>query len=155
MTRFEQNKILVPVDFSEHSFAAVDAACDIAGGSSSVLVVHVVEDKLHEHDLLAQAIDHAKQRNQLEGVLRERFNDPAHRQVQVEVAFGSPGRRIAELAEINHVDLVVMPSHGRTGINRLLLGSVAERVLRLAPCPVLILRSHSNGATNATIDETT
>ena len=61
--------------------------------------------------------------------------------VQVNVAFGDPGDEITKHAETVHADLIVMPSHGRTGLKRLLIGSVAERVVRLAQCPVLVLRS--------------
>jgi nucleotide-binding universal stress UspA family protein len=57
------------------------------------------------------------------------------------VAFGDPGQRITAYAEEVGADVIVMPSHGRTGLKRLLLGSVAERVLRLAHCPVLVLKS--------------
>ena len=53
---------------------------------------------------------------------------------------GDPGSEITKLAKEVGAHLIIMPSHGRTGISRLLLGSVAERVLRLSHCPVLVLR---------------
>ena len=55
--------------------------------------------------------------------------------------FGDPGKEIAELAKHHDAGLIVISSHGRRGITRFLMGSVAERVVRLAPCPVLVLRS--------------
>ena len=58
----------------------------------------------------------------------------------IEILFGDPGHEITEFAERVKADLIVMPSHGRTGLSRLLIGSVAERVIRLAHCPVLVLR---------------
>ena len=60
--------------------------------------------------------------------------------VDFQVRFGDPGREIAAFAEKLHAELIVMPSHGRTGLSRSLIGSVAERVVRLAHCPVLILK---------------
>ena len=57
--------------------------------------------------------------------------------------FAELGHEIAELADQENAKLIVIPSHGRTGISRLLLGSVAERVLRLSKCPVLVLRGDS------------
>ena len=57
-----------------------------------------------------------------------------------QVQFGDPGHGITDYAEEVGADVIVMPSHGRTGLRRLLIGSVAERVLRLAHCPVLVLR---------------
>jgi nucleotide-binding universal stress UspA family protein len=53
---------------------------------------------------------------------------------------GSPFRKIIETAEAEHVDLIVMATHGRTGLSHLVMGSVAERVIRTAPCPVLTIR---------------
>ncbi len=140
MPEFPGGKIIVPIDFSDESFAAVDVAIDIAGDSSNVAAVHVLADH-HEHDLLADAVDHAKRRNVAEQTVRQRFDDPQHRQIGVDVEFGDPGHRIAEFAQLKHAKLIVMPSHGRTGLKRLFLGSVAERVVRLAHCPVLVLRS--------------
>ena len=60
--------------------------------------------------------------------------------VNLEIEFGDAGYRIADHAKQLNADLIVMPSHGRSGITRLLIGSVAERVVRLAHCPVLVLR---------------
>ncbi|HSF29298.1 MAG TPA: universal stress protein [Candidatus Tectomicrobia bacterium] len=56
------------------------------------------------------------------------------------VMIGSPFRTIIEVAEAEHVDLIVMATHGRSGFSHFVMGSVAERVVRLAPCPVLTLR---------------
>ena len=57
-----------------------------------------------------------------------------------EVTFGDPGHEIVSYIERVEADLVIMPSHGRTGAKRVLMGSVAERVVRLARCPVLVLK---------------
>ena len=152
MPEFLDGTIVVPVDFSEESFAAVDVAIDIAGDTSKVTVLHVMPDhEYQEFDLLVQAIDHAKRRNQTVEILRRRFDNLQHRTLDLEVTFGEPGHRIAELAELRHAKLIVMPSHGRTGFKRLYLGSVAERVVRLAHCPVLVLRD----APDSTRPETT
>ena len=61
--------------------------------------------------------------------------------VSTDVVIGDPGHEITTLAERAGADLIVLNSHGRTGLKRLLIGSVAERVIRLAHCPVLVLRS--------------
>ncbi len=139
MKALRERKILVPVDFSDASFDAVEVACEIASDESNVIVVHVLE--VHEHhDLLANAVDESKRRNHAQEVLREAFESAKHTLLDVEIRFGDPGSRIAELAHSRHAELIVMPSRGRTGAKRLLLGSVTERVLRLAHCPVLVLR---------------
>jgi nucleotide-binding universal stress UspA family protein len=147
MAEFSANKIVVPIDFSDESFAAVDVAIDLAGDASNVTAVHVLQDH-HERDLLTDAVDHAKRRSLTEQTLHRRFDDPQHRQINIDVEFGDPGHRIADMAELRHANLIVMPSHGRTGLQRLLIGSVAERVVRLAHCPVLVLRSARTRASN-------
>ena len=64
----------------------------------------------------------------------------AHVDVTRLVDMGVPYQKIVETATAEEVDLIVMATHGRTGLSHLLLGSVAERVVRLAPCPVLTIR---------------
>ena len=74
-------------------------------------------------------------------VFRDRFSDAKYEKVKFEVAFGSPADEITRFAQDHSVELIVLPSHGRTGLMRMMIGSVAERVVRLAHCPVLVLRS--------------
>jgi nucleotide-binding universal stress UspA family protein len=62
---------------------------------------------------------------------------------QVETAAGHPAEAIVRTAEERHIDLIVMGTHGRTGLSHVLLGSVAEKVVRLAPCPVLTVRRNN------------
>ena len=59
---------------------------------------------------------------------------------------GTPFREIVDLAASQQVDLIVMGTHGRTGLQHILLGSVAERVVRLAPCPVMVTREDASQA---------
>lgn len=73
--------------------------------------------------------------------LRDLMPDSFHGTWEVEVAAGGAADTIVRFARERHVDLIVMGTHGRAGLQRMLLGSVAERVLRLAPCPVLTVRS--------------
>jgi nucleotide-binding universal stress UspA family protein len=72
--------------------------------------------------------------------LRKELSEEGYSDVQINVEVGDPGHRVAEFAKRIGADLIVMPSHGRTGIAHMLLGSVAERVVRLSHCPVLVLR---------------
>jgi nucleotide-binding universal stress UspA family protein len=69
------------------------------------------------------------------------FSAEKYKGIQVEVSFGNAGFRISEYAQEIGADLIVIPSHGRTGIERMLIGSVAERVVQHSHCPVLVLRS--------------
>jgi nucleotide-binding universal stress UspA family protein len=72
--------------------------------------------------------------------LRDLMPGSFHGVWDVEVADGPPAETIVRVALERHVDLIVMATHGRAGLQRMLLGSVAEQVLRLAPCPVLAVR---------------
>jgi nucleotide-binding universal stress UspA family protein len=72
--------------------------------------------------------------------IRERLKDAKYGDLHVTVLIGNPGHCIVSFAAEQGADLIVIPSHGRTGLARMLLGSVAERVVRLAHCPVLVLR---------------
>ncbi|MCP6770051.1 universal stress protein, partial [Klebsiella pneumoniae] len=72
--------------------------------------------------------------------LREKLAGPQYAGIQTAVLRGEPAHGIANYAQEKGIELIVIPSHGRTGITRLLIGSVAERVVRLAHCPVMVLR---------------
>jgi len=133
--------IVVPVDFSDDSIAALDTALEIAAAPANVHVVHVlptIEPSDPEY-LWTTADTPARQHHALQA-LRERLVDPRYDGVQMHVVFGEAGHGIADFAQANQAELIVLPSHGRTGISRLLIGSTAERVVRLAHCPVLVLR---------------
>ncbi len=80
----------------------------------------------------AHRIEHALEN------LRDALAAPEHAQMHVEVRIGDPGQVTVDRAEEIGAELIVIGSHGRTGISRLFLGSVAERVVRLAHCPVLV-----------------
>jgi nucleotide-binding universal stress UspA family protein len=72
--------------------------------------------------------------------IRQRLSDAKYKDMPLTILVGNPGHCIVDFANEQQADLIVIPSHGRTGIARMLMGSVAERVVRLAHCPVLVLR---------------
>ncbi|WP_372720570.1 universal stress protein [Novipirellula sp.] len=158
MSHFDHAKILVPYDFSEFSLPAVETAMKIAGRNENVTVLHVVEPvPLYGYSAdngielgggagwgmpdvgLSEEIDAGHQQRALE-MLKAEFDDAAHRGLNYETVVNEPAHGITDFAEANGFDLIVLPSHGRTGVTRLLIGSTAERVVRLAHCPVLVLR---------------
>ena len=142
MTWFPKNKVLAPVDFSDESFAAVDAGLEHVDAPSDLTVVHVLQDPSPASPAeMWRTVDKDSRTRHAAKALRERLGDERYKGVQIDIEFGDAGSRIAQLAERQAADLIVLPSHGRTGIKHLLIGSVAERVVRLAHCPVLVLRS--------------
>jgi nucleotide-binding universal stress UspA family protein len=132
-------KILLPTDFSLHSYEGLRAAETLAQQSGAqLLIVHVVdpdEDGDHEGQSGSD-----KARDNLEKRLFETM--PARPNLTVSHALleGDVAAEIVQFALREGVDLIVMGSHGRTGIPRALMGSVATQVLRHAPCPVLTIR---------------
>lgn len=142
MTRFSDGPVVIPVDMSAESLAAVDVALQIAASANRIHVLRILHEPHSSHpDALVEAIDHSKWRNAAIKELQASLADEKYADLKLCVEFGDPGHRIAEHADAIRAQLIVMPSHGRRGIKRLLVGSVAERVTRLSHCPVLVLRS--------------
>jgi nucleotide-binding universal stress UspA family protein len=136
-----KNCVVVPFDFSEQSDPGLESAQVFVASVAGLHVVHVLPTiELAEPGVIWETIDDDARRRHTEAAFRERFAKTPFEKVDFQVRFGDPGREIAAFAEKLHADLIVMPSHGRTGLSRLFIGSVAERVVRLAHCPVLILK---------------
>jgi len=141
MSWFPKRTVVVPVDFSDDSLAAVDTALELVADPSGVQVVHVLpEASMMDPDPVWLEIDNANRSERTIEALQQRLPGEKYEKIQFEVEFGDPGYRIADFAQRVAADLIVIPSHGRTGLGRMLLGSVAERVIRLSHCPVLVLR---------------
>ncbi len=153
MTTF--HRILVPTDFSTCSQAATDMALALAlKFGSSVEFLHVSEPPVWQgfvipelavtmpNETSASLGDYVQERAKraLEH-LTERFHRAGVAQVRHRTETGEPGNAILEVATADQVDLIVMGTHGRKGFERLVVGSVAERVVRQAVCPVLTIRS--------------
>lgn len=139
-----ERKILFPTDFSHTGDAALDLATSLARErGAKLLIVHVEEPPAAYgagemyYGMPDPVTDDL--RRMLEQV------GPADPQVtcQRRLITGDPATAIANLAKEEGVELIVMGTHGRTGLMRLLMGSVAEAVVRRAPCPVLTLRQPS------------
>ena len=142
MTYFPKRSIVVPVDFSPESLAAVDVGLSLAASPQSLHIVHALIDITPlEAGEVWGVMDPQARLEQTEKYLKEKLADPKYHGAHLAVLQGEPAHSIANYAQEKHAELIVIPSHGRTGITRLLIGSVAERVVRLAQCPVLVLRS--------------
>ena len=134
-----KNAVVVPFDFSEHSRAALTRALLLAESARNVHVLHVLPFLVPtEPGVVWATIDDAHRIEHALQNLRDTLAAPEYAEVHLEVRIGDPGQVTADRAEELGADLIVIGSHGRTGISRLFLGSVAERVVRLAHCPVLV-----------------
>jgi nucleotide-binding universal stress UspA family protein len=142
MSTYTAKTVVVPVDFSDESLAAIDTALQAAESSSGVHVVHVIpEINIAEPGVIWQEIDNESRSQHAREALHQRLSDPKYEDIQIDIEIGDPGYRIADFAKRIGANLIVIPSHGRTGLAHMLLGSVTERVLRSSHCPVLVLRT--------------
>jgi nucleotide-binding universal stress UspA family protein len=140
--------IVVPIDFSPSLDRAVDYAAALAGPFGAALhLVHVVEEPFLAGAGWEWSVpDVRAMREQLVSDSLARLAKIAERLTQrglavtSAVAYGAPAEGIVTAAEDRGADLIVMSTHGRSGVPHLVLGSVAERVIRSAPCPVLAVR---------------
>jgi len=138
--------ILHPTDFSPAAEEAFQLAGSLARDHGARLVVFHVNPPVPAGELpVASELEDAEEYNER---LWEEFHrlerlDPRFRELRMECKFinGDPAWEILRLAEEIDCDLIVMGTHGRTGLARLLMGSVAEKVLRKAPCPVLTMKA--------------
>ncbi len=141
-------KILVPTDFSPHSSEAVRTAVDVAQKyGASITLLHVYEPvayTLPEGYVLVtpqQLVDLNSELERRLGQAKADAEAAGARAVTTQLMQGPPPYEIVDFAQQNAVDLIVMGTHGRTGIKHTLLGSIAERVLRKASCPVLTVKA--------------
>lgn len=144
-------KILVPVDFSKHSLKALDYAVDFAKAFKAELhVLFVIEPIAYA----TPADFYAGMSTQLGSLITEQRRSAAAQlnglqartrkkgvRVKTVLCSGIVYQEILDTARKSKIDLIIHATHGRTGLSHLLMGSVAERVVRSATCPVLTLRS--------------
>jgi nucleotide-binding universal stress UspA family protein len=139
--------ILVPIDFSNASAKALVYASALAkqfGAKITPLFVVELPEIVGMFQLL---LDDDEMKEACRGKLAKfirKASVPADLVNSVVVRKGRPSREITEAARTLKVDLIVISTHGYTGVNRALLGSVTERVVREAPCPVLVVREHEH-----------
>ena len=141
-------RILVPVDFSEHSRTALRYGRELAAAFGGQLtVLYVIEEILHPafyntgvfsiYDVMPDVEERSKKALE-EFVVR---TDGPEVPINYRVVHGRAVREIVHEAEREPADLIVMSTHGLTGLQHLLLGSVTERVIRQAPCPVFVVKA--------------
>jgi universal stress protein A len=141
--------ILVPVDFSPDAERALDYAIALARQFQAHLtLLHIIHIPVTtDVDLSSYYGEMETSAQQGMAANQKRVAD-AGLTADIAIMRGTPFREIVDVAGNQRVDLIVMGTHGRTGLQHLLLGSVAERVVRLAPCPVMVTREDKSQATS-------
>ena len=134
--------ILQPTDFSENSRNALQVACSLARDYGARLVVlHVAAIPAIEG---YQAVDPAAIRNEAETLLNALEVPGDNVRAERQCVLGETVPELLRVAQEINADVIVVGTHGRTGLKHLLMGSVAEQVLRHAPCLVLTVNSHAS-----------
>lgn len=138
--------LLVATDFSDCSRTALAEALDLAvlRAPSELVLLHVLEaaegrtlDAMTESEKVADGMLAEVEK------IRPKSALPSNVKLHCHVVRGAPAQRIVDEAIAHRCDLVVVGTHGRTGLNRIVLGSVAETIMRLAPCSVLTVKKNS------------
>lgn len=139
-------RILLPTDGSETTDRALEHALDLAGQYDAELhVLYVVDATVFANDVETGTIveEFETVGNRIVDNATQRAADAGIEPARTAVVRGTPHERILEYIDENDIDLVVMGTHGRTGLDRYLLGSVTEKVVRLSDAPVLTVRESS------------
>lgn len=141
MSVFEDKQIVVPFDFSDESTDAIRMALLMSDQRENIHVVHVLAPlpTMDPEYVWIDDID-ARRNDHVTVSINDALEKLGADGLQVHTTLGDAGTEIVALADELDADLIVIPSHGRTGVKRFLLGSVAERVVRLAHCPVFVLK---------------
>ncbi|NEP45655.1 MAG: universal stress protein [Okeania sp. SIO2H7] len=141
MSIFPKSRVLAPIDFSELSLEAIQVGLEVVDDPSHLYVFHVLPHlNPGEPGVMWRTVDDETRQKHVEETFREQFSGPEYEKVNFSSAIGTPSEEIIDFANASKIELIVISSHGRTGIGRFLLGSVAEKVVRYAHCPVLVLR---------------
>ena len=146
-------KILLPTDGSDYSFEALRYVSSFASQFNiTVYIMTVIEIHHSIYDVYADEIALDLQESKIATLVNKRLDETevkakglGIKEIVKITRFGSPYQEILNVANEKAVDLIVMGTHGRSGIAHFLIGSVTEKVIRTAPCPVLVVRPNLHG----------
>jgi universal stress protein A len=149
-----KQQVLVPIDFSTVALDAVRAAKELATDSTEITLIHVFDPSPLTAPATPDLTPRTKglpadvERKVMKSLEQIRDRELAGiKKVELNIAVSRfPAKMICQYAEQQPIDLIILTTHGRTGLSHILLGSVAEEVIRKAPCPVLVMRSVKRGA---------
>jgi nucleotide-binding universal stress UspA family protein len=137
------DKILVPLDGSILAEAALWKAVEIAGGGTLSLLRAAEAHTMPGADQIDAQVAAVREAEEYLASVARRLAGRGLKKVETHVWYGPPAAAILEAAETQKSDVIVMSTHGRSGLGRLILGSVAESVLRGTRTPILVVRADS------------
>ncbi len=134
-------RAVVPVDMSEPSYEALRSALTLVD-SNAIRLVHVIRPfSRPEREGIWGHYDNEQHARDVTVHIQNELTSRGIGSMPVDIHFGSPGPLICEYAERTDAELIIIGSHGRTGLKRIMMGSVAETVVRHAPCSVMVVRT--------------
>ncbi len=135
--------VVVPIDFSDSAAPAVKEGLNLAASPDCVHVVHVLADldSVSPGVVFGNITDESRRSAALK-FTNEFLAKHDIEGATVTILTGDAGTEVVDFAKEKKADIIVVPSHGYHGVKHLLLGSVAERIIRHADCAVLVLRRH-------------
>ncbi len=136
-------KILVPLDGSTLAEAALWKAVELAGGATLSLLRAAEAHTIPGADPVDAQVSAVREAEEYLASVLRRLKERGVTNVETHVWYGPPAAAIVEAADVQKVTLIVMSTHGRSGLGRLILGSVAESVLRGTRTPILVVRAES------------
>ena len=135
-----EQTVLLPFDFSEPATEALMTARGLVARTELLWVLHVVPPvNTTSPGFLMGQIEPDTLRQRADTALAKALSEAGFGEVHRRIAIGDPANEIIEVAREINANLIVIPSCGKTGLRRWMIGSVAEKVVRQAPCPVLVL----------------
>jgi nucleotide-binding universal stress UspA family protein len=146
------NSVLVPIDFSDYSKSALRYAVNFAKSfNAEIILIYVVEPVIYPPDFSMGQIAMPSINTEWDDRAKDELQKLAKSEVigavkaKTIIKTGKPFVEIIETAKEENVDLIIIATHGRSGVEHILFGSTAEKVVRKAPCPVLTLREPIKG----------
>lgn len=149
---YQIKKILVPIDFSDYSKSALRYSLEFSKTfNAELILVYVVEPQVYPADFTMGQVAVPPIEADMTKIAKNELNELANSEIGEEaitktvIKMGQPFIEINSTATEYDVDLIIIATHGHTGVEHLLFGSTAEKVVRKAPCPVLTLREPIKG----------
>ncbi len=142
MNIFPKNRVLFPTDFSELASIAQEKTLQFVEDPAHLYIVHVLSPLSPlDPGVLWENVNDETRKHNVEKTFHTKFNSPKYEQVNFDILFGKVSKQIVDYAKEKDIELIVIPAHGNDNLEHFILGSVTERVVRLAHCPVYVWRS--------------
>lgn len=143
-------KVLVPIDFSDYSKSALKYAVNFSKiFSAEIILIYVVEPVIYPPDFSMGQIAMPSLNTEWDERAKDELEKLAKNEIgttiKTIIKTGKPFVEIIETAKEENIDLIIIATHGHSGVEHILFGSTAEKVVRKAPCPVLTLREPIKG----------